>query len=539
MKRFIIHPVFFALYPVLALQFRNTEQILFREVLSSLMLALIFLVIVWALMYLSLKSWAKSAIAASVFMVMFFSYGHLINLLTVAVFSYRIKELAWAGNLVTTNLGLFLVLFAWTVIYLLVYLLARKSKSDLKIVTSFFNIVSIIAFVILIGWNGLIQLLGGRSTSPEFVEDWGHYLSQECSSNPVAAPNDLPDIYYIILDGYGRSDILDQLYQLDNSEFITFLREQGFYVAEQSRTNYPYTIFSLSSSLNFFYLDKLPEQVKQAPVNTLNLREMLQDNCLMRILKTKGYLTINIPTGFTFTEANQADINLIPAWHINGFQNELLNATPIPLLLDLSFLPDQNDLHRQRILYAFDHLDDYAQGEQPFYALIHILAPHPPFVFDEKGGPVNIGPYFSLIDDVQPVGGPEGYKIGYQKQLSYINLLVQEKIKEILAKSTRRPIIIIQADHGPAMMFNMQDKENQQDIGLFERFSILNAYYFPDQDYRHLYTGISPVNAFRVILNQYFGYNYNLLQDRNYLVSNKIPYSFIDVTDRLDQVKTK
>lgn len=40
-----------------------------------------------------------------------------------------------------------------------------------------------------------------------------------------------PDVYLIILGAYLRDDILLEVYQYDNSEFIDALTELGFYVA--------------------------------------------------------------------------------------------------------------------------------------------------------------------------------------------------------------------------------------------------------------------------------------------------------------------
>ena len=37
-----------------------------------------------------------------------------------------------------------------------------------------------------------------------------------------------------------------------------------------------------------------------------------------------------------------------------------------------------------------------------------------------------------------------------------------------------------------------------------EQQGILNAYYFPGQDYHSLYPNITPVNSYRVIFNQFF-----------------------------------
>ena len=69
----------------------------------------------------------------------------------------------------------------------------------------------------------------------------------DCSSTP--------DIYYIILDAYSGADVLDELYGLDNRPFLDSLRSKGFYVADDSHTNYTQTIFSVPSTLNFDYID--------------------------------------------------------------------------------------------------------------------------------------------------------------------------------------------------------------------------------------------------------------------------------------------
>src|SRR5690606_20870239 len=66
-----------------------------------------------------------------------------------------------------------------------------------------------------------------------------------------------PDVYYIILDGYPRADILAERYGYDNSEFLEGLESRGFYIADGSHSNYGQTILSLTSSLNMDYLDTL------------------------------------------------------------------------------------------------------------------------------------------------------------------------------------------------------------------------------------------------------------------------------------------
>ena len=68
-----------------------------------------------------------------------------------------------------------------------------------------------------------------------------------------------------------------------------------------------------------------------------------------------------------------------------------------------------------------------------------------------------------------------------------------------------------------------------------ERASILNAFYFPDQDYSQLYQSITPVNNFRTVLRQYFDVDIENLPDKTYVFpSEKRMFDFIDVTSSLE-----
>jgi hypothetical protein len=125
----------------------------------------------------------------------------------------------------------------------------------------------------------------------------------------------------------------------------------------------------------------------------------------------------------------------------------------------------------------------------------------------------------------------EDYIKGYRNQVKYISGLIIHTIEEILNKSSKKPIIIIQGDHGPGVMFDFESLEN---TNINERMSILNAYYFPDQNYVDLYNEISPVNTFRIILNNKLFTATKLLEDKNFFVTLDQPYNFIEITDSLN-----
>jgi hypothetical protein len=286
------------------------------------------------------------------------------------------------------------------------------------------------------------------------------------------------------------------------------------------------------------YLDNLADQLGDKSKNRLPLRVIIEKNKVAGELREHGYTTVGFPTGYAFTEMHNFDAYLTPWWNLNGFENTLLSTTPIPILLELPFLKDQYDLHRERILYVLDHLPDVAEDDSPTFAFAHILAPHPPFVFKADGRPTELEDRLSVAgafgladaDNFVAIGGKRKYIEGYRDQVSFITQSVRRTIEEILARSPDPPIIILQADHGPGSMLSSDSFEKSY---LPERMSILNAYYFPDQNYTSLYSAISPVNTFRVILNNCFGTDYAMLEDRSFFSLIDSPYSFVDVTAKV------
>ena len=76
-----------------------------------------------------------------------------------------------------------------------------------------------------------------------------------------------PDVYYVILDTYGSASMLREFYDFENSGFITSLQNRGFFVAEESFSNYAMTTLSLASSLNMYYLDRLSPELGESPKN--------------------------------------------------------------------------------------------------------------------------------------------------------------------------------------------------------------------------------------------------------------------------------
>jgi hypothetical protein len=343
----------------------------------------------------------------------------------------------------------------------------------------------------------------------------------ENKKNGVINLDELPNIYYIILDGYPREDVLQELYHYDNSNFLNYLKNKGFYIAPKSRSNYCQTSLSLTSSLNFDYLEKI---INLKDINTNNrvpLEKVLKDNRLFHYLKEFGYKIIANESDYDFTNMTNADIFFSTnRWMSNEFQNTMINTTFLSfvfskILTQYSLL----NLHMKRMQSAFDHLSDPPPLIAPYFFFTHILSPHP----YTKGieSPMYDGShYYEATKETV-----DQYRMIFIERLESLNIKMKQVIDRILLKSDRPNIIVLQADHGPGSELNWDDagKSNFK-----ERLSILNAYYLPKRGEKYCYSDITPVNTFRIILNHYFGTQYDLLEDRCYFSTWTLPYKFIE-----------
>jgi hypothetical protein len=339
----------------------------------------------------------------------------------------------------------------------------------------------------------------------------------------------LPDIYYIILDGYARSDVMKELFQFDNKPFLEHLEQQGFYVARKSTSNYCQTPLSLSSSLNAVYLDDL---VKGLFADQTELSDLIGKSNIVATLRPLGYKFVTFSTGFDPTEHPEADVYLAARPRFSAFQRMLVDSTPLQQLWPGPNGLKDSLLARERILYLLDHLPEVARDRAPTFTFAHLLCPHPPMVFGKNGEGVGFRyiafEFANRGKDNGRFQNPERFIEGYRNQSIFITGRIQETIDRILATSPEPPIIILQSDHGSELNL---DPEDVHRTDLKERMSILNAYYFPGKRYERLYNSISPVNSFRVVLNTFHGANLELLPDRSYYSKWSEPYQFIDVTD--------
>jgi hypothetical protein len=516
----VFHPFLIAVFPILSLYSHNVYELPLEVLLKPLGLALAVTATVW----LSLRFWTRdrlrAGLATSMLAVLFFGFERLHLVLEngwIWLNSFWVDHEAQVHPLAVLMAEALLAIVGFWTIY-------RRIRRP-SVWTSYLN-----AFTLILVALPTFSLVSSR------VREAGTHRDGALPS--LGQRSRTPDIYFIVLDGYARSDVMKEVYGFDNRPFLDRLERRGFFVASQSTANYCQTPLSLASTLNAEYLDQLIEPETR---DLLPLTDLIKQNRVADRLRSRGYRTISFATGFEPTDNADADVYLAPGPGHSPFNDILIGMTPLAPILAEPRWNDRFSMSRQRTLFVLDRLPSIARIPGPTFTFAHIVSPHPPFLFGEHGedvSPRQFGPNRELIPrKFDPfMGTPEYVRQGYRNQSAFLTARIERVIEQILKQSPEPPVIILQSDHGAWLHYHPNDVEATD---LRERFGTLNAILIPGLKYEGLTQQATSVNTFRIVLNNVFGANMPLLEPRNYFSTLSDPLVLTDVSERLHSEKER
>ena len=509
-----LHPLFLAIFPILFFYSNNIEEVFLTVLPKPLFVSIALTFFSLVIIYVLLKNTFKSSFIVSFFLILFFSFGH-------------VKTFA--------NLDGQLLLGIWILIFAISTYLLSKTKKNLSQLNNFLNIAS----VLLVSFSLINIIYFEVSTNRVARLFESKEKSTAVSEIKLTKPENPPDIYYLIFDRYASFNTTEKKYNHDLGEFKEFLTSKGFFVAEQSHANYPRTFLSLGSSLNMEYVTYLSDKIGEDSSDESSAYYLLNNHKVGQLLKSQGYKYIHVGSWWEPTRMNEnADKNYFysplkfKGLGLDEFSTKFVGTTLLAQFLTKNSKGGGSqplygrDNHREGILFQFETLNNIAKEKNgPKFVFAHLLAPHFPYVLDKDCNNV-----------VEKEAKSKSNKENYLNQLDCTNKKIQEVVDNIFSASGGSAIIILQADEGPdPIKGNLEKQWQKSDINsLKEKTSILNAIYLPSKNKRGLYPEISPVNTFRIIFNLYFGANFDILEDKTYVIENKErPYKLYDITEKL------
>jgi hypothetical protein len=505
------HPLLLGVFPVLFLWAENANEAVPSEVLPVAATVLAATLAVTALLALALRDLRRGGLVASVAALVALSYGRVLGGVPPRPgFAVALAVVLAAGWV------------AW-----------RLPPERLASVTSTANlgaVILVVAVLVPVVAAGGLSLGGddGAGPRPDAVA---------AAEAGLTVPDNPPDIFYIVPDRYPRRDTLTEVFDHDNTAFLTALEQRGFDVLSQSLANYPKTAHSLAASLNLDYLDGLEATVPDADQDNWGpVYALLRDHELGPLLTSAGYEYTHLGTWWSPTAtATTADVTL-NFDQATEFERVFTGTTIWPAaqaLADGEEQPrDQRVWKRDHTAWQFDQLERLARQdpERPRFVLAHLTIPHEPYVFDRDGS------FVTLAEE-----RARTREDNLTRQVEYANQRLLGFLDALLADAgpDEGPIVVLQSDEGPHPAPRVAQGPSfswtgADDAVVAEKLRILNALRLPGVGEGALPETATPVNTFRYILSHYLGADLPPLPDEAYVFPDESElYRFTDVTRRM------
>jgi hypothetical protein len=474
-----LHPSFFLhtyLLLLFFLLYRYSQGFFFIRPAEVAVTMLVLLVIVFLVNLLFKKIFAGREANGAVWVTFFFMtslfFTSVVNFLQQAGI---VNDIQWNRKTI-----IILVIF-WVLLFILLYLLKKPAGK-------FCNYLNVL-FCILILYQVYVLVTAVWSSKGQQDKIAFYERSNISPAGAGIAGDSLPDIYFIIFDGYTGNKTLREIWNFDNSSVTDSLREKGFFVSDNAVSAYNYTPVCISSLLN---MSQRPDWFKELGTYwglSYYLRE-IKANALVRTLQNYQYKIVN----FSFFElADQpAFTSFKPLSTSRNFYRFVLENSVL-----LRFFTNPVDAAQgKNNLKLYESLQDTIKKDTARkFVYTHLMMPHPAFFFDSSGR------YYA-----NGKGKYRDEKLNYIEQLKYSNRLILS-IADSVKHYRPNSVVIIQGDHGSRLLKTPDGKMRED-----ETYHPFSAIYFPDRNYRKLSDSLFTPNTFRIVLNEFFKTGLDLLK---------------------------
>jgi hypothetical protein len=430
----------------------------------------------------------------------------LLGALTIAVLLDRIY-----GTVASTFILAFVGLVTGCIVYLVAW---RRDFRPWTRTANWFGLILVTLYVALIVFN-----VPRTDKLPAAAPEMPGLTAQ--------ASADSPDIYFILLEGYARCDVLLRLYGHNDLPALEALQDLKMTVESTAFANYPWELQSAISVLNMDYLDHLVPPDSPEDLDIAQFHEFYHRNRFFRTLHDAGYEILAYSPGVQAIEPGPlVDRCLAPPRTPSEFEVVLLQNTACKRLLEVGCYARGRDtrswqlgFRRARVNYVFDTMGTLAgePHERPRLVFAHVTVPDPPFIFERKGEPADPRRRRSLEER-------------YLGQLHYVSTRVTDTVQQITERATRPSVILLISAQGPRIRITEDSIEPE---ALAEHFGVFASTRYPDKAPDAggpPPKGGSLVNVLRHTLNRVLDADLPLLEDRALLTPMQTPLQSRPVT---------
>lgn len=465
------------LYPSLFMYFHNMSEGHFAEIFPSIGKNAILAIGLLLLFAIVLRDAEKAFCVSEIALLLFMNFNTLLT---------PVKKII-AGMRKAYFLILVLV-----IIFLITFFVKRKVKEAGNIC----KILGIV-FCCLILFNFITAV-------PEMIRHHSDEVTIE-EHDDIAAQTftgEKPNVYFFLFDEYAGFENIKRYYDYDNQEFADFLENKGFNVSYGSHnTESIWTSTIVPNILNLSYVasDDIYSLDNMARTENANLYQLFVNNGYQ--INMVNHLGTFYDTGCNVLNYKRQGDTLSTFVLKNGIWSEIDSFVE---WFNKKYRNKSNDYYTNlsEVLNIMENVTDYRSKVKPTFTFAYAECPHEYFVFDADGNRI-----------------PEEDCINWENKDVYLNQYkyitsCMEKIVDNIIEHDPDALIVLMSDHGaryPHMMVDHYGAE-AYDATVETPYmqNILNGVYYKGEKLD--IEGMTSINTWRTILNQYFGTDYEMLE---------------------------
>lgn len=471
------------LYPCAFLYAHNVEESPFTSMFPFFGVFLLNAILLWAVFLLILRKPATAGFMTNLTMLAVINFSFLLEAMQKA-----------AAALDAVGLLVILGVFLLTVLLLLLW-----KKPDMKISCVLFALTFGVLTTVSFVTAAASVLLSGRSD--QTAETFESY-------EPKTFQGEKPNVYFLLYDGYAGAENLEHYYNYSNEPFLRELEEKGFTVSQNSHN--PESLLTVTLIPNLLNMN----YVARESMSTNEKNELLVMPNFFRTFADNGY-QINLinhldyfgTTGCNVLTHKQSRRTISDFLLKNSVYSQ---SSAIKKMLNRYISADYVATYTGPLFDALDVEKECWKyvGDGPTLTMGYVQSPHAPTILDKNG---------NLVDDYESVGWQWDRHELYLGQLEFISSCILETVEGIQANDPDA-LIIVQSDHGCRQATHYYDMKiwdtyDAKSENLYMQ-NTLNCVY-----YRGEYISIegeTGINSLRIILNQVFGTDYEMIEPRYY-----------------------
>jgi hypothetical protein len=469
-----------AAHPPLTLFEENQTELPLAVVWQPLAITFAATAVLYGLLRLITRSWAKAGALTALAVLWFFFY---------ATFRNDTSGLHLSGGVAVA---------LWTVLCAVAAVAIVRTRRG---VGNLVFGVGVAALVLTL--SPALKIASFQHRHPAVQTSDARLWAADPLPSPTSAPK-RPDIYVLIPDDYARADILRRYFHYDNRAFASQLRRRGFTISNDSRSPYSDSESNIAAALNMGYLDGLGTILGKTSQDVRPLKTLMEDSRTSQFAKAVGYRYVHLDSDEVTFAAGNPDISSVAV--SDSYPSLWLRKSVLRELGGRFGFNDgaQDERFRRNYRSSFARLDSVTAQPGPKLVVFHTLLPHDPYIFGARGQSVT---FPSTSDEV--IHSRLGMRY-YLPQLEYVEGRLLHTVDTIRHRS-KDAVIVIQADEG----FESGDKTFDEATALDIRVKGLLALSLPGVSGVRAPQPPNTVNTMRYVYNELWGTHYRMLPTKS------------------------